>query len=89
VSPATLVHGAEQALLLVLAASIPVLGIGALVGLVVAALQAASQIQDPTLAHLPRLLAVAAALAALGPWMGHEIAVFAHQMFVLAASPRG
>jgi flagellar biosynthesis protein FliQ len=50
------------------------------VGLVTAAFQAASQIQDPTLSHLPRLLAVIAALALLGPWMGHEIATFAQHV---------
>jgi type III secretory pathway component EscS len=81
VPAATLVHGAEQSLLLVVAVSLPVLAVGAVVGLVVAAFQAASQIQDPALAHLPRLLAVSAALAVLGPWMGHEIAAFAAQMF--------
>jgi type III secretion HrpO family protein len=80
----TLVHDAQQALLLVVAVSLPVLAVAALVGLVTAALQAASQIQDPTLAHLPRLLAVTAALALLGPWMGHEIAAFAAQVFASA-----
>lgn len=86
VPSATLAHDAQQALVLVLAVSLPVLGVAALVGLVVAAFQAASQIQDPTLAHLPRLLAVAAALALLGPWMGHALAAFAEQM--LAAGLR-
>jgi type III secretion HrpO family protein len=80
--PATLVHDAQQALLLVVAVSLPVLAVAAVVGLVVAAFQAASQIQDPTLAHLPRLLAVAAALVLLGPWMGREVAAFAAQMFM-------
>ena len=80
-SPSALVHHAQQALFLVIAVSLPILAVAAVVGLVVAALQAASQIQDPTLAHLPRLLAVAAALALLGPWMGHEVATFAGQLF--------
>jgi type III secretion HrpO family protein len=79
--PALLVHDAQQALLLVVAVSLPILGVAAIVGLVVAAFQAASQIQDPTLAHLPRLLAVVAALALLGPWMGHEVASFAAHVF--------
>jgi type III secretion HrpO family protein len=77
----SLVHGAQQALLVVVAVSLPVLAIAAAVGLVIAALQAATQIQDPTLAHLPRLLVVIAALAILGPWMGHTIGSFAAQMF--------
>jgi len=81
VPPETLVHHAQQALLLMIAVSLPVLGVAAVVGLVVAAFQAASQIQDPTLAHLPRLLVVIAAVAMLGPWMGHEVAAFAEQMF--------
>jgi flagellar biosynthesis protein FliQ len=79
--PAVLVHDTQQALLLVVAVSLPILGVAAVVGLVVAAFQAASQIQDPTLSHLPRLLAVVAALALLGPWMGHEVAAFAAQVF--------
>jgi type III secretion HrpO family protein len=83
--PSTLVHDAQQALFLVLAVSLPALAIAAVVGLVVAALQAASQVQDPTLAHLPRMLAVIAALALLGPWMGHEVAAFAQQMFTAFA----
>jgi len=81
---ATLVHDAQQALLLVVVVSLPVLGVAAVVGLVTATLQAASQIQDPTLAHLPRLVAVAVALALLGPWMGHTIAAFAAPMFAVA-----
>lgn len=79
--PSTLVHDAQQALFLVLAVSLPVLGVAAVVGLLIAAIQAASQIQDPTLAHLPRLLAVIAAVALLGPWMGQQVAAFAQQMF--------
>jgi flagellar biosynthesis protein FliQ len=80
--PATaLIHHAQEALLLVIAVSLPVLGAAAVVGFIAAAFQAASQIQDPTLAHLPRLLAVVTALLLLGPWMGHEVTAFAERMF--------
>lgn len=68
---------AQEALVLSLAVSLPVVGVAALVGLVVAALQAATQIQDVTIAHLPRLVAVALALVLVGPWMGAQIAAFA------------
>ena len=44
--------------------------------------QAATQVQDITLAHLPRLLAVALALVLLGPWMGAQIADFASRLLV-------
>jgi type III secretion HrpO family protein len=78
---ASLTHAAQDALLLVVILSMPALAIAAMVGLVVAALQAASQIQDPTLAHLPRMLAVVAVLAIAGPWMGRSIAEFAARLF--------
>jgi len=81
-----MVHDAQAALFLVLAVSLPVLAVAALVGMVVAAFQAASQIQDPTLAHLPRLISVILALSLLGTWMGHEVAAFATQMFLRASS---
>ena len=80
-SPATLVAFAQQALLTALVVSSPVLAVGAAVGLLTAVFQAASQIQDPTLAHLPRLVAVSAAIAVLGPWMGHQIAALAAHAF--------
>jgi type III secretory pathway component EscS len=83
--PAFLLEHAETALLLSLFVALPVLAVAALVGLVVAAFQAASQIQDPTIAHLPRLLAVIAALIVLGPWMGRHVGMFAERMLALAA----
>jgi flagellar biosynthesis protein FliQ len=86
VPPATLIEQAQNALLLSVAVALPVLAVAAIVGLIVAAFQAASQIQDPTIAHLPRLLAVIAALVVLGPWMGSQIGAFAERMLDLAGS---
>jgi flagellar biosynthesis protein FliQ len=81
----TLLQHAQEALLLSVAVALPIVAIAALVGLIVAAFQAASQIQDPTIAHLPRLLAVVAGVVALAPWIGHQIGAFAERMFLLAA----
>ena len=86
--PATLVEQAQNALMLSIAVALPVLLVAAIVGLIVAAFQAASQIQDPTIAHLPRLLAVIGALVVLGPWMGSQIGTFAERMLTMAATQR-
>jgi type III secretion HrpO family protein len=72
---------AQQALLLSVAVALPVVGAAALIGLLVSVLQAATQIQDHTLGHLPRLLVVVAVLAATGPWIGSQIAEFALRAF--------
>ncbi|MBI5533694.1 MAG: flagellar biosynthetic protein FliQ [Deltaproteobacteria bacterium] len=77
----SLVSYAQQALMLSLAVAMPALAIAAVVGLIVAVIQAATQVQDPTISHLPRLLAVAAALALFGPWMGRQIVAFAVRVF--------
>ena len=80
-APATLVSWAQEALVLSVLVSLPIVAVAALVGLLVAVLQAATQVQDATIAHLPRMLATAAALAVLGGWMGHHLAAFATRVF--------
>ena len=72
---------AQQALLLSVAVALPVVGAAALIGLVVSVLQAATQIQDHTIGHLPRLLVVVMVLAIAGPWIGAQIAEFAVRAF--------
>ena len=84
-SAVALLHHAQAALLLSIALALPIVAVAAIVGLFVAALQAASQIQDPTLAHLPRIVAVALALVVLSPWMARELSAFTERMFLLAA----
>ncbi len=86
-SPAeTLPALAQKALILSLLVSAPAIAVAALVGLFVAIFQAASQIQDPTIAHVPRLLAVSATLIVCGSWMAHQVANLATDLFALAAS---
>lgn len=77
-----LIELGREALLLSVLVSLPVVGLAALVGLIVAIFQAATQVQDVTIAHLPRLVAVALALAFLAPWMGAQIAAFATRAFL-------
>jgi len=72
---------AGSALMLSVLLTLPVVGLAAVVGLLVAAFQAVTQLQDPTIAHLPRFLAVALVLAIVAPWMGAQISAFAVQAF--------
>ena len=76
-----LVAQAQEALLLAVTLSLPVLAAALVVGLMVSVFQATTQIQDATLAHLPRLVAVAVCLALAGPWMARHIAGFALRAF--------
>jgi flagellar biosynthetic protein FliQ len=76
-----LVSLAQNALLVSVAVVLPVLAVAALVGLISALFQSATQVHDAALGHLPRFLAVALALLVVGPWMGQQIIAFTLQAF--------
>ena len=59
----------RQALLTVLLVSAPMLGFGLVVGLVVSIFQATTQINEQTLAFIPKIIAVMLAVVLFGPWM--------------------
>ena len=59
----------QEALLMMLMVSSPVLGAALVVGLLVSLFQAVTQINEATLAFVPKLIGVIAVLAIAGPWM--------------------
>ncbi|MBD3894199.1 flagellar biosynthesis protein FliQ [Hydrogenophaga sp.] len=59
----------QNALFLLLMISLPVLGMVLAVGLVVSLFQALTQIHEPTLSFVPKLVAAIAVFAIAGPWM--------------------
>jgi flagellar biosynthetic protein FliQ len=58
----------------------PVIGLTTLVGLLVSILQVVTQIQESSLSFVPKLIAAAAALLALGGWMLMTLARFAERL---------
>ena len=65
----TVINIAQNALLVTLYVSAPLLGISLLVGLAVSIFQATTQIQEQTLSFIPKILAVIVAIAVFGSWM--------------------
>lgn len=59
----------REALTLLLMIAMPVLGIVMAVGLLVSIFQAVTQIQEATLAFVPKLIAAMAVFLIFGPWM--------------------
>ena len=66
----------REGLYLVLLVSAPPLAVSLVVGLLVNVLQASTQLQDHTIAFVPKLVAVLAALALAGPWIGQQLVRF-------------
>ena len=60
---------AQEALMVVLIVSAPMLGLGLTVGLMVSVFQATTSIQEQTLAFIPKIIAVFVAILIFGPWM--------------------
>ncbi|AZS16101.1 flagellar biosynthesis protein FliQ [Paenibacillus motobuensis] len=60
---------AGQAVYTVLKVSAPMLLIGLTVGLIVSIFQATTQIQEQTLAFIPKIVAVLISLLIFGPWI--------------------
>ena len=65
-----------QAIILAFKLAVPTLLIAMLVGLIIAILQAATQVHEQTLTFAPKAVIVALALLAMGPWMCASIIDF-------------
>ncbi|HOC08340.1 MAG TPA: flagellar biosynthesis protein FliQ [Bacillota bacterium] len=72
---------AQEALYTILLISAPVLGLTLLVGLMVSIFQATTQIQEPTLTFIPKILAALFSLIVFGPWMLGIIVDFTIRLF--------
>ncbi|MBP0726226.1 flagellar biosynthesis protein FliQ [Bacillus sp. RG28] len=72
---------AQKAIYTLFVVSGPLLIIALVVGLVVSIFQATTQIQEQTLAFIPKIVAVLVALIFFGPWMLTKIVEFTYQIF--------
>jgi flagellar biosynthetic protein FliQ len=77
---------AGQALYTVLKVSAPMLGVGLIVGLLVSIFQATTQIQEQTLAFVPKIIAVFLAILLFGPWILNVMIDFTSQLLGNLAS---
>ncbi|PWW06409.1 flagellar biosynthetic protein FliQ [Paenibacillus cellulosilyticus] len=67
---------ASEAVFTILKASAPMLVIGLTVGLIVSIFQATTQIQEQTLAFVPKIVAVFASIIIFGPWIMNTLVDF-------------
>ena len=62
----------------------PMLLVGMAAGLAIGLIQALTQIQDQTVAFVPKILAMAAVLVACLPWLVTRMTEFTSEVFVAA-----
>jgi flagellar biosynthetic protein FliQ len=80
VTPEYVVSLTGEAVKLALVLSAPLLGAGLVVGLVIAILQATTQVQEMTLTTIPKIVVVLLVLMVAAPWMLSKMSDFTTQL---------
>ncbi|MBB6091159.1 flagellar biosynthetic protein FliQ [Povalibacter uvarum] len=65
--------------------SLPLLGVILLTGVLTGVLQVVTQVQDASIAFVPKIIVFAIVLAWLAPWMLEQLTAFALAMFARLA----
>lgn len=72
----------QQAMVNVILLSAPMLVLALIVGLAISIFQATTQIQEATLAFVPKILAVLVAIIVFGPWILNTIVDYTEDLFI-------
>ncbi|MFP4212536.1 MAG: flagellar biosynthesis protein FliQ [Desulfohalobiaceae bacterium] len=81
-SPEFIVGFAREAIEIALMMSLPMLGVGLLVGVIISILQAATQIQEMTLTFVPKILAMFLTLLIVFPWLMNKMVSFTRELIL-------
>lgn len=76
-----IVLAAREALWVTFQIGAPILGIILVVGVVISLIQALTQVNESTVAFLPKLLVTGGALLLLGPFMVGVLSAYTHEIF--------
>ena len=71
---------AENGVYTILIVALPLMILALVVGLIVSIFQATTQIQEQTLAFVPKIIAVLVGLVFFGPWMLSKLLSFAYNI---------
>lgn len=80
---------AQQTIATAFWTSAPLLGLGMAIGLAVAVVQAATQIQEASLNFVPKLVGIALGLLLCGSWILDQLMSFTVALFAAAAQVGG
>jgi len=76
----------REALTVAVLVGAPILATTLVIGVVVSLIQAVTQVNEPTLTFVPKLVGVFAAMLIFGPWMMETMLDFSAGLFANAAS---
>lgn len=76
----------KQGVIVVLKMGAPVMLVGLVVGLIISLFQALTQIQEMTLAFVPKILVIFLSLLVLGPFMLATLTTYTRELFARIAT---
>jgi flagellar biosynthetic protein FliQ len=80
-NPGIVMNFGRHAMEIMLMIAAPMLLVALIIGLVVSIFQAATQINEPTLSFIPKLVGIFVALVIAGPWMLTVMVDFMREVF--------
>ncbi len=81
-NPELVVRIAKEAIEITLYLSLPIMGVGLVVGFIISLFQAVTQIQEVTLTLVPKIVAVLLSLLFLMPWMLQKMIYYTEQLLI-------
>jgi len=79
-TPEFVVSFAKEGIMLTILVSMPMLGLGLVVGLIISIFQAVTSIQEMTLTFVPKIIAVFLALLFFAPWMLEKLTTYTEKI---------
>lgn len=73
----------REALMTVMVVSAPILGVGMIVGLIIAIFQTTTSIQEMTLTFVPKIIAIFAMVIILASWIIHTLVNYTQNIFMI------
>ena len=80
-SPEFVINIAERSVYITLMICGPLMLLALLVGLIISIFQATTQIQEQTLAFVPKIIAVLIGLVFFGPWILSKMLTYTYEIF--------
>jgi len=81
-NPELVMDIAKEAIEVTLYVSLPIMGVGMVVGLIVSLFQAVTQIHEMTLTFVPKIVAVLFGLIFFLPWMMQKMLHYTEQLII-------
>lgn len=81
-NPELVVRIAKEAIEITLYLSLPIMGVGLIVGFIISLFQAVTQMHEITLTFVPKIVAVLLSLLFLTPWMLQKMIYYTEQLLI-------